>query len=86
MRATGRDPGGGEIPMMRRSQPQFRPSPLLCKTHTLCTVRLGSSVELSALIIKKDLMSEAMGIALLIQQGDPYICAIKKKRVCVISG
>mgnify|MGYP000260390419 CR=1 FL=1 len=37
-----------------------------------------NSVELSTLITKKDLMSEAMGIALPLQQSGPYICAIKR--------
>ncbi|RJE46676.1 hypothetical protein A7K50_13035 [Dehalobacter sp. MCB1] len=53
MRAAGRDPGGGEIPMMRLSRPQFRPSP---KAREVVSNRAISRKN-------KDLMSEAMRVA-----------------------
>jgi len=85
MRAADRDPAGGEIPMMRRSQPQFRPSP--CEPYTIWALCAWGVVSNKAQK-QKVLMSEAMGIALPtdalatkpLSQGGPYFCAIKKTK------
>ncbi len=61
MRAAGRDPGGGEIPMMRLSRPQFRLSPYEPGTAAaLCAWGVVSNKAQK----QKNLMSEAIGIAL----------------------
>ncbi len=60
MRAATRDPDGGEIPMKRLSPPLFMPLP--CEPGNPAALCAWGVVSNKAL--KKNLMSEAMGIVL----------------------